>query len=174
MAVNISARQFHGRDLPGVVERILAQTGLPPGNLELEVTESVAMRDVELTIAVLKKLKEIGVKLSIDDFGTGYSSLNYLKRFPIDKLKVDQSFVRNLTTDANDVAIAGAIIALGHSLKLKVIAEGVETRGQLDLLRRYGCDEMQGYLFSRPLSGAEFAQLVIEDRRLNVASHAAA
>jgi len=170
VAVNISARQFHGRDLPGVVERILAQTGLPPGNLELEVTESVAMRDVELTVAVLEKLKEIGVKLSIDDFGTGYSSLNYLKRFPIDKLKVDQSFVRNLTTDANDVAIAGAIIALGHSLKLKVIAEGVETRGQLDLLRRYGCDEMQGYLFSRPVAAAEFARFVHEDRRLDAAA----
>jgi len=174
VAVNVSARQFHSRDLPGMVERILAETGLPPGNLELEVTESVAMRDVEFTIAALTKLKEIGVKLSIDDFGTGYSSLNYLKRFPIDKLKVDQSFVRNLTTDANDATIAKAIIALGRSLKLKVIAEGVETRGQLDLLRRYGCDEMQGYLFSRPIPVAEFAQLVIEDLRLNVTPRAAA
>ena len=174
VAVNISARQFQSLDLPGMVERILAETGLPPGNLELEVTESVAMGDVEFTIAALRKLKEIGLKLSIDDFGTGYSSLSYLKRFPIDKLKVDQSFVRNLITDANDRAITEAIITLGHGLKLKVIAEGVETRGQLDLLCRYGCDEMQGYLFSRPLSGAEFAQLVIEDRRLNVASHAAA
>lgn len=174
VAVNISARQFHSRDLPGMVERILAETGLPPGNLELEVTESVTMRDVEFTIAALKKLKEIGVRLSIDDFGTGYSSLNYLKQFPIDKLKVDQSFVRNLTTDANDVAIARAIIALGRSLQLKVIAEGVETRAQLDLLRRYGCDEMQGYLFSRPVAAAEFARLVTEDRRLNVGPHVAA
>lgn len=174
VAVNISARQFRDPDLPRTIETILGETGLEPRDLELEITESVAMQDVELTITTLNELKQIGVKLSIDDFGTGYSSLSYLKRFPIDRLKVDQSFVRNLTTGANDAAIAAAVITLGRSLNLKVIAEGVETEGQLEVLRRYGCHEMQGYLFSRPVAAAEFAQLVIENRRVNVTHHAAA
>jgi diguanylate cyclase (GGDEF)-like protein len=174
VAVNISARQFRSPDLPQTIESILHETGLDPHDLELEITESVAMQDVELAIATLRKLKQIGVGLSIDDFGTGYSSLSYLKRFPIDRLKVDQSFVRNLTTDASDAAIVRAVITLGRSLKLKVIAEGVETKWQLEVLRRYRCDEMQGFLFSRPVPAAEFAQLVIDNRCLNVTHHAAA
>ena len=174
VAVNISARQFRSPHLPQTIESILRETGLDPRDLELEITESVAMQDVELAIATLNQLKRIGVGLSIDDFGTGYSSLSYLKRFPIDRLKVDQSFIRNLTTDANDAAIVRAIISLGHALKLKVIAEGVETEWQLEALRRYRCDEMQGFLFSRPLPAVEFAQLVVDNRRLNVTHHATA
>jgi diguanylate cyclase (GGDEF)-like protein len=156
VAVNISARQFHRQDLPALVARALAQTGLSPDGLELEITESVSMQDVERTTTVLTELKTMGVKLSVDDFGTGFSSLNYLKRFPIDKLKIDQSFVRNLATDENDAAIARAIITLGHSLKLKVIAEGVETSEQLAWLRREDCDDAQGYLFGKPVPANQF------------------
>ncbi len=156
VAVNISARQFHRQDLPALVSRVLAETGLPPDGLELEITESVAMQDVERTTTVLTKLKTMGVKLSIDDFGTGFSSLSYLKRFPIDKLKIDQSFVRNLTTDDNDAAIARAVITLGHSLKLKVIAEGVETAEQFAWLRGEDGDEAQGYLFGKPVPADQF------------------
>ncbi|MDE2089728.1 MAG: bifunctional diguanylate cyclase/phosphodiesterase, partial [Gammaproteobacteria bacterium] len=156
VAVNISARQFHRQDLPALVARMLAETGLLPDGLELEITESVAMQDVERATTVLAELKRMGVKLSIDDFGTGFSSLNYLKRFPIDKLKIDQSFVRNLTTDENDAAIARAVITLGHSLKLKVIAEGVETAEQLAWLRREDCDDAQGYLFGKPVPADQF------------------
>lgn len=165
MAVNLSARQFLSRDLPGIVGRVLADTGLLPVELELEVTESVAMRDVEFTIAMLRKLKEIGVGLAIDDFGTGYSSLNYLKRFPVDKLKVDQSFVRNLTTDPSDMAITRAIIELAHSLGLRVIAEGVETEAQLRQLRDYGCDQAQGYFFSRAVAPGEYERLMAGHRQ---------
>ena len=142
---------------------MLRETGLPAAALELEVTESVAMHEVERAIATLRGLKELGVKLSIDDFGTGYSSLSYLKRFPLDTLKVDQSFVRNLSADANDAAIVRAIVALGHSLRLKVTAEGVETAGQLDALARLGCDDMQGHLVSRALPAPEFAMLLTRE-----------
>jgi len=159
VAVNISARQFRGDHLPDLVRRVLQETGLPPQYLELEVTESVAMQDVDDTIATLQALKAIGVRLSIDDFGTGYSSLAYLKRFPVDKLKVDQSFVRNMISDANDAAIARSVIALGHSLQLKVIAEGVESEEQLAMLRDHCCEEAQGFLFSRPLPVAGMAAL---------------
>ena len=152
IAVNISARQFHQQDLPGLVRRVLEETGLEPALLELEITEGVAMQDVEHTRATLKQLKDIGVRLSIDDFGTGFSSLSYLRRFPIDRLKIDQSFVRNLTTDENDAAITRAIIGLAHSLKLKVIAEGVETAEQLGQLRQEECDLVQGYHLYRPLT----------------------
>lgn len=162
------ARQFHHPGFTRTVAEALADSGLEPQHLELEITESVAMQNAEITIATLRELKAMGVKLSIDDFGTGYSSLSYLKRFPIDKLKVDQSFVRNMTEDANDTAIARAVISLGHSLNLKVIAEGVETYEHLDQLRRYGCDEIQGYLFSKPLSAADMAALLAEGRRLQV------
>ncbi len=158
MAVNISARQFQHPGFVGLVGQILKETGLEPQYLELEITESVVMHDVEQTIATLNALRELQVKLSIDDFGTGYSSLSYLKRFPIHKLKVDQSFVRNMTRDANDVAIIKSVIALGQSLNLQVIAEGVETLEQLALLKQFGCDEVQGYLYSRPVPPAEFEQ----------------
>ncbi len=151
VAVNLSAHQFHQQDLPAVVRAVLRDTGLPAQYLELEVTESVAMQNIEKTIATLHALRNIGVRVSLDDFGTGFSSLAYLKRLPIDKLKIDQSFVRNIATDENDAAIVRTIIALGHSLKLAVIAEGVETAEQLALLGKWKCDEYQGTLYSLPL-----------------------
>jgi diguanylate cyclase (GGDEF)-like protein len=160
VAVNISARQFSAADLPALVERTLRQTGLDSGYLELEVTESVAMHDVGRTVATLRALHRLGVKLSIDDFGTGYSSLSYLKRFPVDRLKVDQSFVRNIATDDDDAAIVQAIVALAHSLDLAVIAEGVETEEQRGLLAALGCEQIQGYLISRPLPAVELTSFL--------------
>jgi len=168
IAVNISARQFQHPDFVNLVQRTLRDTGLPAEKLELEITESAVMQDAEKTIATLNALHALGVTLSIDDFGTGYSSLSYLKRFPLAKLKVDQSFVRNLTTSANDAAIARSVILLGHSLNLIVIAEGVETEAQLAWLRAQHCEEMQGYLFSRPVAATEFETLLRSDKRLGV------
>jgi diguanylate cyclase (GGDEF)-like protein/PAS domain S-box-containing protein len=168
VAVNLSARQFGDPELIGGIEAVLADTGLDPAYLELELTESLFMSDVTPAVELLHRMKALGVKLSIDDFGTGYSSLSYLSRFPIDVLKIDRSFVADITDDANDAAIVSSIIALAHNLKLAVIAEGVETVEQLDYLRSQGCDEMQGYYFSRPLPAAEFEQLVRERRRLPV------
>jgi diguanylate cyclase (GGDEF)-like protein len=165
VAVNLSAKQFV-RDVTDTVATILAETGLDGSYLELELTESLSMDDPENTIQILRTLKGMGVCLSIDDFGTGYSNLNYLKRFPIDKLKLDQSFVRDLTFDPDDLAIARAVIAMAHSLRLRVIAEGVETEGQRSLLTRNECDEMQGYLFSRPLDAATTMQYLREGRAL--------
>ena len=156
VSVNLSARQFAQKNLVQSIATILQETGLEARFLEIELTESLVMTDVEHAIDMLQQLKLLGVKLSIDDFGTGYSSLAYLKRFPIDVLKIDQSFVRDIAVDFNDAAITVSIISLGHNLKLKVIAEGVETQEQLDYLRHHGCDEVQGYLFSRPLPAAEF------------------
>jgi len=164
MAVNISPRQFSDPELPKIVMRALRVGGLAPEWLELEVTEGAAMHDVDTAIATLHAFKAIGVRLSIDDFGTGYSSLSYLKRFPIDKLKLDQSFVRNMTEDRSDAAITRSVIALGHSLGLTVIAEGVETGDQLRLLGEYGCDEYQGYLYSRPKPAAEVRALLDAQR----------
>jgi diguanylate cyclase (GGDEF)-like protein/PAS domain S-box-containing protein len=160
VAVNLSARQFGQKDLVESVAETLVETGLDPACLEIELTESLVMTDVERAIGVLRNLKSLGVKLSIDDFGTGYSSLSYLKRFPIDVLKIDQSFVRDITVDAEDAAIAAAIISLAHSLKLQVIAEGVETEAQLTFLRRHGCDQMQGYYFSRPVPAVDLLQML--------------
>jgi diguanylate cyclase (GGDEF)-like protein/PAS domain S-box-containing protein len=153
VAVNLSARQFRQPDLVEMIAAILADTGLDPrsGALELEITESMMMRNVADSALTLKRLHAMGLLISIDDFGTGYSSLSYLKRFPIDTLKIDQSFVRDVCTDPDDASIAAAIVSLGHSLKLRVIAEGVETGEQLDYLRSIGCDEVQGYFFSRPV-----------------------
>ncbi|RXZ36140.1 EAL domain-containing protein [Oxalobacteraceae bacterium CAVE-383] len=156
VSVNLSARQFAQKNLVQSIAAVLHETGLEPHYLEIELTESLVMTDVEHAIEMLRQLKLLGVKLSIDDFGTGYSSLAYLKRFPIDVLKIDQSFVRDIAVDFNDAAITVSIISLGHNLKLKVIAEGVETEEQLAYLRHHGCDEVQGYLFSRPLAAAEF------------------
>jgi EAL domain-containing protein (putative c-di-GMP-specific phosphodiesterase class I) len=160
VAVNLSAHQFRHKGLLDSVSRALDESGLPPGKLELELTESILMHDTEEIIATLHQFKRMGVQLSIDDFGTGFSSLAYLKRFDMDKLKIDQSFVRDITSDPNDLAIARAVIALGHSLNLKVIAEGVETAEQLALLKEYGCDEMQGFYFSRPRPAAEILPLL--------------
>ncbi len=153
VAVNLSARQFHRPNLLNEIRHILIETHVDacPWLLELELTESMMMRDMEKNVVTLRRLREMGVLLSIDDFGTGYSSLSYLKRFPITMLKIDQSFVKGVTTDEEDAAITMAIVTLGHSLKLKVIAEGVETEAQWNWLRESGCDEAQGYHFGRPI-----------------------
>jgi diguanylate cyclase (GGDEF)-like protein/PAS domain S-box-containing protein len=160
VSVNLSALQFKQRNLDEVIARILAESGVSPGLLELELTESAIMNGTESTVETLRNFKTMGLRLSIDDFGTGYSSLSYLKRFPIDKLKIDRSFVRDVSTDPDDAAIASAIIAMAHSLRLKVIAEGVETKEQLDFLLREGCDGAQGYYYSKPLPAAEMEQFL--------------
>jgi EAL domain-containing protein (putative c-di-GMP-specific phosphodiesterase class I) len=166
VAVNLSARQFGAADLVSGIERVLEDTGLDPACLELELTESLFMSDVTPAVELLHRMKALGVQLSIDDFGTGYSSFSYLSRFPIDVLKIDRSFVNDIHIDANDAAIVASIIALAHNLRLSVIAEGVETAEQLDYLRHQGCDEMQGYYFSRPLPVHEFEQLLRQQRGL--------
>jgi len=156
MAVNLSAVQFRHSDLPNLVTHILDEEGLPPEYLELELTEGVAMHEPQGAIAMMNNLHERGVRMSIDDFGTGYSSLSHLKKFKVYKLKIDQSFVRDISTDPEDRAIVGAIINMAKSLGLKTIAEGVETAGQLAFLREQGCDEMQGYYYSKPLPADQF------------------
>ncbi|RTK99992.1 MAG: EAL domain-containing protein [Neisseriaceae bacterium] len=160
IAVNISAVQFRHKSLEDTVNRALAYSNLPPQWLELELTEGLIMEGSDAIIGIMQRLRQIGVKLSIDDFGTGYSSLSYLKRFPIDKLKIDQSFVRDITSDPDDAAITRAIINMAQSLKLKVIAEGVENEAQLDYLRQHACDEYQGYYCSKPLPADEFSTLL--------------
>ena len=168
MAVNLSARQFKDSQLMPVVAKALADAGLDPytSGLELELTESLLMKDMEGTIATLHKLHKMGVCLSIDDFGTGYSSLSYLKRFPIHTLKIDQSFIRDIMIDPHDAAISATIVTLAHNLKLKVIAEGVETAEQLALLREMKCDQMQGYYFSKPIPAEALEALLREGRCL--------
>jgi EAL domain-containing protein (putative c-di-GMP-specific phosphodiesterase class I) len=156
MAVNLSAVQFRQANLTELVTAILNEEGLPPHCLEVELTEGVAMNDPLGAIAIMNRLQQSGVRMSIDDFGTGYSSLNYLKRFNIYKLKIDQSFVRDITIDPEDKAIVSAIIGLARTLGFQTIAEGVETQGQLAFLREQGCDEVQGYFFSRPLPADQF------------------
>jgi EAL domain-containing protein (putative c-di-GMP-specific phosphodiesterase class I) len=148
LAVNISAVELRARDFVAGVRTILTETGIEPRCLELELTETFLMQDLESTAGVLRALKDMGVQLALDDFGTGYSSLSYLKRFPIDTLKIDRSFVRDLTTDADDASIVNAVISMGKSLHMQVVAEGVETREQLAFLKRQGCPEGQGYYFS--------------------------
>jgi diguanylate cyclase (GGDEF)-like protein/PAS domain S-box-containing protein len=160
IAVNLSARQFQQGNLIDLVAQALHESGLPPERLQLEITEGVAMRDAEFTAATLAVLREMGVQVAIDDFGTGYSSLAYLKSFPINAVKIDRSFVKGLTEEARDSAIASAIIAMAQSLKLTVIAEGVETPEQLAILRESGCDEFQGYLFSRPVPAESFQEVL--------------
>jgi diguanylate cyclase (GGDEF)-like protein/PAS domain S-box-containing protein len=166
VAVNVASRQFVEGDLEQVVREALERNKVPAELLELELTETALMSNADRTITVLKNLKAIGIKVAIDDFGTGYSSLAYLQRFPIDKLKIDIAFVREITTNPNDAAIALAIISMAHSLKLQVIAEGVETRAQLEYLRRSRCDEIQGYFFSRPLPPDELSKLVLSAHSL--------
>jgi diguanylate cyclase (GGDEF)-like protein/PAS domain S-box-containing protein len=158
IAVNLSAVQFRRSQVEQTVISALQQSGLDPSLLELELTESILIQNVEQVLATVKRLKLLGVKLSIDDFGTGYSSLSYLKRFDIDKLKIDQSFIRDLATDPDDAAIVRAIIQMAHSLNLKTIAEGVENPGMLQRLRIFRCDEAQGYHFARPMPADEFAR----------------
>ncbi|MDR3479868.1 MAG: EAL domain-containing protein [Burkholderiaceae bacterium] len=165
MAVNLSVRQFAQADLVEYIAAVLQETGLDAHSLEIELTESSVMTDVERSIDILHRFKALGLHMSIDDFGTGYSSLSYLKRFPIDVLKVDQSFVRDIET-ADDAAIVKAIVSMAHSLGMRVIAEGVETESQCDFLRLNMCDEIQGYLFSKPTDAAHMGEMLQQDMRL--------
>ena len=162
MAVNLSAVQFRQADLAEFVEKSLIETGVTPENLELELTESVVMQNAEMANEALKKISDIGVRIAIDDFGTGYSSLSYLRRFPVDKLKIDRSFIIDLEKDPDNARITNAIIQLGHILGLEVIAEGVETKGQLKTLKDNGCDSIQGYLFGKPMNPEESSKYVRE------------
>ncbi|NRF67004.1 EAL domain-containing protein [Aquincola sp. S2] len=166
VAINLSARQFQQCNLDTTIAAILDETGIDPGLLELELTESMLMSNPDDAARMLNTMRAHGVRLSVDDFGTGYSSLAYLKRFPLDALKIDRAFIRDVCTDADDATIALAIINLAHSLKLKVIAEGVESEDQLQFLRAQGCDEMQGYYFAKPLAIADCTRALVEDRRL--------
>jgi EAL domain-containing protein (putative c-di-GMP-specific phosphodiesterase class I) len=164
MGVNVSAVQFLSLNFPECVATILRETGLEPHILELELTESTLIKDEETNLVVLKKLKDTGVQLTIDDFGTGYSSLSRLKHFPIDRLKIDQMFVRNLEKDASNGAIASAIIALSVNMGMQVTAEGVETDEQLAFLKKQLCHEAQGFLLSRPLPASEAEQFLTQVR----------
>ena len=155
VSVNLSALEFRQRDMAAEVAAVLRQTGLDPRFLEVELTESVLMQDAEQVLETLKALRALGVGISIDDFGTGYSSLNYLKRYPLNKLKIDRSFVTDTPGNADDVAIVTAIVQMGHSLQLRTVAEGVETPAQQELLRQLGCDMVQGFLVSRPLDAQQ-------------------
>jgi EAL domain-containing protein (putative c-di-GMP-specific phosphodiesterase class I) len=159
VAVNLSARQFTDENLLNDIRTALQETGLAPELLELEITESMVMRNAEQAIKLLAAIKQMGVRLAIDDFGTGYSSMALLKRFPIDILKIDRSFIREIPKNAEDNAIAEAIISMGKALNLTVVAEGIETPEQETFLRNHGCDEIQGYLFSKPIIPNEFAEL---------------
>jgi EAL domain-containing protein (putative c-di-GMP-specific phosphodiesterase class I) len=162
IAVNISGHQFKQSHFTDLVDRILRETGLSPERLELELTENILMDGVDDTVRILRELKGRGIRLSIDDFGTGYSSLNYLKHFPMDRIKIDRSFLGEVREAQDSGAIIGAITAMAHSLRMKVVAEGVESREQLDFLRRCRCDEAQGFLLSPPLSAAEFFDLLAQ------------
>jgi EAL domain-containing protein (putative c-di-GMP-specific phosphodiesterase class I) len=161
VAVNLSVRQLLQKNFADTVESVLQDTGLPPHLLELEITESTLMEHAQDTLQALHRLRALGVRLSIDDFGTGYSSLSYLKRFPVDIIKIDRSFVRDVPMDADDAAIIAGIIALAHSLRLEVVAEGVETEAQLNFLRSQHCDLLQGYILSPAVPAAEFAELIL-------------
>jgi len=160
VAVNLSARQFEAGNVTELVRSVLDSTGLPAAALELELTESAVMADAEAFVRTTQDLKALGVTLSLDDFGTGYSSLSQLQRLSLDRLKIDQSFVRHLVDQPDSAAIVRAILSLGHILKLAIIAEGVETAAQAELLKAWGCDEFQGFLFSRPVPPEEFAGLL--------------
>ena len=164
IAVNLSASQFHEPELVRELAAIVRATGVSPSTIELEITESMVMRDPERAVAIMQQLRAMGVRLSIDDFGTGHSSLGYLKRFPIDRLKVDRSFVRDLPHNADDLAITRAVIAMAHSLRMSVVAEGVEHQQQFDLLRKEGCDEFQGYYCRPALEEPELLRFLAEER----------
>jgi len=177
VSVNLSLRQFRQTNLTGMVEQVITETGLDSSCLELELTESSVMKNTESAVTTLRKLQALGIRIAIDDFGTGYSSLNYLKNLPINTLKIDRSFVRDAATNPVDAAIVQAIITLAHSLQLKVKAEGVETQEQLDFLRRLRCDEIQGYLLSRPVPADALEQLLLKEQKLSmteILSHTAA
>lgn len=174
VSVNISARQFQQHRLTKSVRQALRKSCLPAHCLDLELTESTLMNESDAVIPVLNEFRELGVRISVDDFGTGYSSLSFLKRFPVNAVKIDRSFVTDITTNPDDAAIAGAVVAMTHSLKLKVCAEGVETIEQLEFLRSLQCDEMQGYFISPPISAQEFDELLWQNRnRDSIARRAA-
>jgi EAL domain-containing protein (putative c-di-GMP-specific phosphodiesterase class I) len=166
VAVNLSASQFRQRDLLEQILQILNETGISPHQLELEITESTIMDDIDAASMTMRALHCSGIRISIDDFGTGYSSLTHLKRFPINTIKIDRSFVRDITTDSDDAAIVGAIISMAHNMELNVIAEGVENEEQLEFLRKLHCDEIQGFLFSPPVPHQEAGELL----QLDIAS----
>ncbi len=168
ISVNISARQLQKKDLAGDIASILRESGLKPRFLELEIVESMVMKDVESAMVIMTELKSLGIQLAMDDFGTGYSSLSYLKRFPFDRLKIDLSFVRDILSDPESASIARTIIAMAHNLNLRAIAEGVETKEQLEYLRLHGCDEIQGYYVSRPVNAQEFEALLRKDQLLQL------
>ena len=158
--MNVSSQQFRQPGLLQTIEAALRAAQLDPKHVVIELTESMIMANPNESVAALRMIKEMGLKLSVDDFGTGYSSLSYLKRFPLDELKVDRSFVKDIPGDADDAAITAAIIVLAHSLGLSVVAEGVETAEQLAFLKNVGCDEYQGYFFSKPLPEPAFVERV--------------
>ena len=164
VAVNLSARQFQQPDLVEQIRSAIVDSGIEPSSLDVEITESSAMQNADVTIYTLRELKALGVRISMDDFGTGYSSLNYLKQFPIDTLKLDQTFVRDVDSDPRNAAIVNAMIQMAHSLDLKVVAEGVERQAQLDFLRRQECDVIQGYLYAKPMPPEEFERFIRERR----------
>jgi EAL domain-containing protein (putative c-di-GMP-specific phosphodiesterase class I) len=160
MAVNLSARQFRQPNLVEMIEQALHEFNIPSSQLELELTESVMMDNLDETIETLKKLKQLGLKIAIDDFGTGVSSLGYLKHFPIDTLKISHDFVLNLPADSADASIASAVIGLARNMQLSSVAEGVENQGQMDFLRGQDCERMQGFLFSRPIPSDQMTTLL--------------
>jgi len=159
VAVNMSPIQFRKKNVPLQVARILSETGLDPRRLELELTENIVMQDIDAVANDLRELNRLGISIAIDDFGTGYSSLSYIKKLPVQRIKIDQTFVRNMTQDPNDCAIVRAIITLGRSLGLEVVAEGVETAKHLQSLREIGCEIVQGFLLGRPAPFAEISDL---------------
>lgn len=165
VAVNLSARQFQQSNVVDMVKKVLRETGLEPKWLELEITEAIAMKDMDNAVATMKKFKEVGISVTMDDFGTGYSSLNYLKKLPITNLKIDKSFVHDITSSKNEEAIAKVVILLSHNLNLKITAEGVETQEQLDFLKNEKCDKVQGFLFSEPVSAEETEKLLIQNKK---------
>lgn len=168
IAINMSTRQFcYKADSNGMVAKLIQQFQIPADALQLEITESLMLEDSEFTVDVLQKLKQLGLAFSVDDFGTGYSSLGYLRRFPIDILKIDKSFIQDLPLDSGSDALVKAIIAMAQCLNLRVIAEGVETQQQLEFLQRHGCDMVQGYYFSRPVSAAKFELLMAQQQKLS-------
>jgi EAL domain-containing protein (putative c-di-GMP-specific phosphodiesterase class I) len=167
LGVNLSPSQFQSGDLAATVEAVLRDTGFSPSLLELEVTEGILLEDDERALAIFDRIQDLGVGIAFDDFGTGFASLTYLKKFPLDRLKIDKSFVKNLRADSDDMAIVGATIGLGKLLGLSVIAEGIQDRATADLLGSRGCQEGQGYYFGRPMPAAEFEQrFLLNDARL--------
>jgi len=165
VAVNLSGYQLQHTEMLATIRKVLKETGMSPDRLELEITESVIMQNADFAASVLSEISELGIHISIDDFGTGYSSLAHLKRFSVNTLKIDKSFVRDVDLNSTDAAIATAIIAMGNSLNLNVIAEGVETQSQYDFLKFNNCNQVQGFLFCRPLPPDELIELLHQNHR---------